>query len=133
MQIRVAGQGDHFNLINWDHLHFLLTKILSFNFILFISFSFHFIDNFSGATHSKVVICDRNGSIISKVAGPGTNHWVLGIPEVARRIAEMIERAKHQANIEQTAPLRGLGLSLSGCEQVSDLINKTNYVIFMLN
>jgi len=76
-----------------------------------------------GATHSKLVICDTNGSIISKVSGPGTNHWVVGIPEVARRIAEMVQRAKKDANIEQTTKLQSLGLSLSGCEQ--EATNKT--------
>lgn len=73
---------------------------------------------YRGATHSKAVICDRFGSIISKVAGPSTNHWVCGIPEVARRIADMIESAKAQANIDQSVKLQSLGLSLSGCEQV---------------
>lgn len=72
----------------------------------------------SGATHSKAVICDRFGSIISKVSGPSTNHWVCGIPEVARRIAGMIESAKKQANIDLDLKLQSLGLSLSGCEQV---------------
>ncbi|XP_031632696.1 N-acetyl-D-glucosamine kinase isoform X1 [Contarinia nasturtii] len=75
-----------------------------------------------GATHSKAVIVDRYGSIISKVAGPSTNHWVCGIPEVARRIADMIESAKKQANIDQSLKLQSLGLSLSGCEQ--DATNK---------
>ena len=76
-----------------------------------------------GATHSKLVICDQNGSIISKVTGPGTNHWVVGIPEVANRIADMVTRAKTDANIPQTTKLQSLGLSLSGCEQ--DATNKT--------
>jgi len=70
-----------------------------------------------GATHSKLVICDSNGSIISKVAGLGTNHWTVGIPEVARRIAGMVQNAKALANIGETTKLRSLGLSLSGCEQ----------------
>jgi len=76
-----------------------------------------------GATHSKLVICDKNGSIISKVSGLGTNHWVVGIPEVARRVAEMVKRAKQDANIEQKTKLQSLGLSLSGCEQ--EATNKT--------
>lgn len=73
---------------------------------------------FRGATHSKAVICDKFGAIISKVTGPSTNHWVSGIPEVARRVAAMIESAKTQANISQGVKLQSLGLSLSGCEQV---------------
>ena len=73
-----------------------------------------------GATHSKAVICDKYGSIISKVTGPSTNHWQCGIPEVARRVADMIESAKTQANISLDVKLQSLGLSLSGCEQVRE-------------
>lgn len=51
--------------------------------------------------------------------GLGTNHWVIGIPEVARRISNMINEAKAKANIDQSTKLRSLGLSLSGCEQVN--------------
>lgn len=87
-----------------------------FNLILFFS---HFNLFFSGATHSTVIICDQNGKIVSKVTGPGSNHWICGIPEVARRVSEMIGRAKTAANIDVTSKLRALGLSLSGCEQVS--------------
>lgn len=72
----------------------------------------------SGATHSKAVICDRNGTILSNITGPGTNHWTLGIPEVAKRISLMIDEAKTQANIDPAVKLQSLGLSLSGCEQV---------------
>lgn len=64
------------------------------------------------------MICDDNGTIISKVVGPGTNHWVCGIPEVAQRIAGMIEEGKAQGKIDQTTKFKSLGLSLSGCEQV---------------
>lgn len=74
---------------------------------------------YSGATHSKAVICDKYGSIISKVTGPSSNHWQCGIPEVARRVAGMIESAKLQANISLDVKLQSLGLSLSGCEQVT--------------
>lgn len=65
------------------------------------------------------MICAQNGSVVARVAGPGSNHWVVGIPEVARRIAQMVEEAKNQAGIEQTVLLKSLGLSLSGCEQVN--------------
>lgn len=83
--------------------------------MFFIFFFFHF----SGATHSKLIICNKNGEIVSKVAGQGTNHWVIGIPEVARRINDMIMRAKQEANIDIATPIRALGLSLSGCEDVN--------------
>lgn len=56
--------------------------------------------------------------MVSNVIGPGTNHWVIGIPEVARRIASMVEEGKTAANIDQSTKFQSLGLSLSGCEQV---------------
>lgn len=68
------------------------------------------------------MLCDKNGTVVARVAGPGTNHWVVGIPEVAKRIATMIEEAKNQAGLEQTHQLKSLGLSLSGCEQVSEFV-----------
>ncbi|GAB0094170.1 N-acetyl-D-glucosamine kinase [Sergentomyia squamirostris] len=70
-----------------------------------------------GATHSKLVICDESGEIVTTSHGLSTNHWMVGIPEVARRINEMAREAKQMANIPQNVPLKSLGLSLSGCEQ----------------
>jgi N-acetylglucosamine kinase len=52
------------------------------------------------------------------VEGPSTNHWILGIPEVVKRISKMVADAKEQANIPETIKIRSIGLSLSGCEQV---------------
>ncbi|KAH8313708.1 hypothetical protein KR067_010598, partial [Drosophila pandora] len=71
----------------------------------------------SGATHSRLVICDESGQSVGSTSGLGTNHWGIGIPECARRIADMVERAKEEAGISKTTPLTSLGLSLSGCEQ----------------
>lgn len=51
------------------------------------------------------------------VSGPHTNHWIVGIEECARRLAELVAKAKSEANIPSTVPLKSLGLSLSGCEQ----------------
>ncbi|SPP87775.1 N-acetyl-D-glucosamine kinase [Drosophila guanche] len=70
-----------------------------------------------GATHSRLVICDESGQSVGSTSGLGTNHWGIGIPECARRIADMVERAKEEANISKETPLTSLGLSLSGCEQ----------------
>lgn len=80
---------------------------------------FFFVLKSSGATHSKLIICDAAGEIVATIAGPSTNHWMTGIPECARRIAEMVRDGKAKAAIDQTAPLKSLGLSLSGCEQVN--------------
>ncbi|XP_037951168.1 N-acetyl-D-glucosamine kinase [Teleopsis dalmanni] len=70
-----------------------------------------------GATHSHLVICDENGECCAITTGLGTNHWMVGIAECARRIADMVERAKNDAGIPQETRLTSLGLSLSGCEQ----------------
>ncbi|KAH8276309.1 hypothetical protein KR026_010729, partial [Drosophila bipectinata] len=70
-----------------------------------------------GATHSRLVICDESGQSVGATSGLGTNHWGIGIPECARRIADMVERAKEEAGIPKETPLTSLGLSLSGCEQ----------------
>lgn len=70
-----------------------------------------------GATHSRLVICNERGECIATTTGLGTNHWMIGISECARRIADMIERAKEEHNIPLETRLISLGLSLSGCEQ----------------
>ncbi|XP_059612102.1 N-acetyl-D-glucosamine kinase [Phlebotomus argentipes] len=67
-----------------------------------------------GATHSKLVICDEQGDVVTTIAGLGTNHWQVGIPEVVRRIIDMATRAKAAAGLPQTLRLKCLGLSLSG-------------------
>lgn len=63
-------------------------------------------------------MCDEAGTIVASVTGPGTNHWMLGIPECARRIAKMVEDAKTAVGLGNDVQLKALGLSLSGCEQV---------------
>jgi N-acetylglucosamine kinase len=56
---------------------------------------------------------------VAKVNGDGTNHWMVGIPEVGRRIAAMASEAKISANIPESVKFKCIGLSLSGCEQDS--------------
>lgn len=70
-----------------------------------------------GATHSRLVICNAEGECIAQTTGLSTNHWMVGIPECARRIADMVNRAKSEAKIPNDTRLTSLGLSLSGCEQ----------------
>ena len=65
-----------------------------------------------------MVICDETGEVVAQTTGLGTNHWMVGIPECSRRIADMVDRAKEEANIDTSCTLHTLGLSLSGCEQV---------------
>lgn len=75
-----------------------------------------------GATHSKLVICDQSGKVLASAKGPSTNHWMVGIPEVAKRIDTMAREAKVQANIPENHRLSAMGLCLSGAEQ--DATNK---------
>ncbi|XP_053698362.1 N-acetyl-D-glucosamine kinase [Sabethes cyaneus] len=75
-----------------------------------------------GATHSKLVICDQSGKVVASTKGPGTNHWMVGIPEVAKRIDTMVRDAKAQAHIPDHRKLAAMGLCLSGAEQ--DATNK---------
>ncbi|KAJ4451032.1 hypothetical protein ANN_02468, partial [Periplaneta americana] len=70
-----------------------------------------------GATHSKLVLYNGNGEMLVQVAGPGTNHWILGMEECQKRINKMVEQAKCEANLPLEKPLNSLGMSLSGCEQ----------------
>lgn len=85
------------------------------------------IDNFfyslSGATHSTLIIANGHGEILAKVNGESSNHWMIGIPEVGRRIAAMTKEAKQIANIPDSVTLKCIGLSLSGCEQDSTNAN----------
>uniref|UniRef100_A0A182Q6L9 N-acetyl-D-glucosamine kinase n=1 Tax=Anopheles farauti TaxID=69004 RepID=A0A182Q6L9_9DIPT len=69
-----------------------------------------------GATHSTLVICDESGTIVGKAKGPSTNHWAVGIPGVAERIAAMARTAKEEANLPVDQRLTAVGLCLSGAE-----------------
>ncbi|KAF5297821.1 hypothetical protein FQR65_LT19671 [Abscondita terminalis] len=64
-----------------------------------------------------VVLLDSEGNVLSTVKGPGTNHFLLGMKECRRRIAELIDNAKKEAHLPEDVPLTAIGLSLSGCEQ----------------
>lgn len=75
-----------------------------------------------GGTHSKLIVCDERGEEVVVVNGPATNHWMIGIPECANRIAQMVADAKQKANLSDDIRLRSLGLSLSGCED--EITNK---------
>jgi N-acetylglucosamine kinase len=63
-----------------------------------------------------LIIANQNGEVVAKVNGDGTNHWMVGIPEVGRRIAAMSKEAKQMANIPESVKYKCIGLSLSGCE-----------------
>lgn len=47
---------------------------------------------------------------------------MVGIPECANRIAKMVETGKSDGKIPKNVKLKTLGLSLSGCEQVSSIM-----------
>ena len=79
----------------------------------------NFFSIFRGATHSTLIIANEKGEVVAQVHGEGTNHWMVGIPEVARRIAGMSTEAKNVAKISESVKFKCIGLSLSGCEQDS--------------
>ncbi|KAG5671397.1 hypothetical protein PVAND_001595 [Polypedilum vanderplanki] len=72
-----------------------------------------------GATQSVLIISNGAGEILGKAHGESSNHWMIGIPEVAKRINAMACEAKANAKIPQSTKLKCIGLSLSGCEQES--------------
>lgn len=70
-----------------------------------------------GGTYSTLVLLNESGEEITRVTGPDTNHWTIGMLECQKRVAEMVSRAKLQAGIAETQTLYALGMCLSGCEQ----------------
>ncbi|XP_014484953.1 PREDICTED: N-acetyl-D-glucosamine kinase [Dinoponera quadriceps] len=72
-----------------------------------------------GGTHSTLVILDGQGTRLTEVKGPNTNHWALGMEEAAARLSGMIEKGKEQLDIPKSVPLDCVGLCLSGCEEES--------------
>lgn len=58
-----------------------------------------------GGTHSTLVLVDVNGNILSQVTGLNTNHWMIGMAECQRRIAQMVQDAKKEAGIPNSHPL----------------------------
>lgn len=63
------------------------------------------------------MISNADGKVIGKARGESCNHWMIGIPEVAKRIFSMAEQAKIDAGIPLNITFKCIGLSLSGCEQ----------------
>ncbi|KAK6622539.1 hypothetical protein RUM44_002351 [Polyplax serrata] len=69
-----------------------------------------------GGTRSKIVIYNGNGVKKCDLEGPPLNHWIIGMKECQKCIAELVEKAKKEAGIKRKTPLLALGLTLSGCE-----------------
>lgn len=68
------------------------------------------------------MILNGSGDKVATVNGDGTNLWLIGIPEVVRRISKMANEARKIAGIPDTK-FKSIGLSLSGCEQ--EVTNKS--------
>ncbi|XP_028403273.1 N-acetyl-D-glucosamine kinase-like [Dendronephthya gigantea] len=82
-----------------------------------------------GGSCSNMVLLNTDGEVIGSSEGLGTNHWLIGIDECAKRVNDLVVKAKEMAGIPVNTPLTSLGLSLSGGEhpdfkkQMSDTMN----------
>lgn len=70
-----------------------------------------------GASVSKLVLVDGNGSIKCAIEGPACNFWLIGLDECHKRLVDMIEQAKETVGLKKDFILDGLGLCVSGCEE----------------
>ncbi|GAB6020254.1 hypothetical protein CHUAL_002972 [Chamberlinius hualienensis] len=72
-----------------------------------------------GATRSKVVLVKGDGTILCQLEDNDmcTSHWLVGMKECRRRLNDLLQRAKSKCKLDPDTPIKGLGLSLSGCEQ----------------
>lgn len=48
------------------------------------------------------------GKILSSASGPGTNHYLIGMDECRRRIADLVNKAKEKAGIPLDTPILAL-------------------------
>ncbi|XP_050299838.1 N-acetyl-D-glucosamine kinase [Anthonomus grandis grandis] len=69
-----------------------------------------------GASNTTTVLLNRHGKIVATAKGDSTNHFLIGMDECLKRLAELINQAKTIANIPLDTPIAGAGLSLSGVE-----------------
>ncbi|XP_066915069.1 N-acetyl-D-glucosamine kinase-like [Clytia hemisphaerica] len=69
-----------------------------------------------GASHSSVVITNKDGVILGEASGEGTNSCLIGVPECCKRIADLAQKAKVAAGLGPEVVLQSLGMSLSGAD-----------------
>ncbi|XP_022289763.2 N-acetyl-D-glucosamine kinase-like isoform X1 [Crassostrea virginica] len=70
-----------------------------------------------GATHSKMVLMNENGTVLAWADGPSTNQWLIGQEECLKRVNNMVMEAKNKAGLDPGTKLLSLGLSMSGADQ----------------
>lgn len=70
-----------------------------------------------GGTHSTAMIFNQKGEKLAEVEGGSTNLFQIGMEETHNRVNGMIQDCLIQACLDKNTKLKGLGLSLSGCER----------------
>ncbi|KOC71038.1 N-acetyl-D-glucosamine kinase [Habropoda laboriosa] len=61
-----------------------------------------------GATCSTLFIIDGQGTPLTEIKGPSTNHWYIGMEETTARINAMVERGKQSIGMSESIPLDSL-------------------------
>lgn len=69
-----------------------------------------------GGTHSSIIFLNSQGEVVGQGKGPASNHLLVGMDECRKRIVDMVNSVKQTIGMPEDAPLKSLGLYLSGCE-----------------
>ena len=72
-----------------------------------------------GGTSSRAIIISPRGEVLGRSEGAPTNHWLIGMDKCVRVVNDMVVKAKRNAGLDPSSPLKSLGLCLSGGEKES--------------
>ena len=69
-----------------------------------------------GGSHSVGVLMDLKGEVVSRVETGSTNYYVVGEKECFLSLQGIIAELRREARLEESVPIRSIGLCLSGAE-----------------